>query len=124
MAMSGKNQTLKEIYEKQIEFQNEVINNVGYNIPNSEELKSIPCDNIPIASYHVQAMAEEFGELVKSDKRWKNYRNSHYDKANKLVEISDCFITLMNIAIFSGFSSDEFEKALQGKIKKNFERIK
>ena len=122
MKMSGKtmNKTFKEFYESQMAFQELVIEKYGYA---NEEITSIPCDNIYAASYHIQAMAEEFGELVKSDKRWKNLRNEHYDKENKLEELSDCFITLMNIAMFSGISADEMAKSLDEKIKVNMKRI-
>lgn len=112
--------TFKEFYESQMAFQELVIEKYGYA---NEEITSIPCDNIYAASYHIQAMAEEFGELVKSDKRWKNLRNEHYDKENKLEELSDCFITLMNIAMFSGISADEMAKSLDEKIKVNMKRI-
>ena len=70
------------------------------------------------------ALMEETGELVKSDKRWKNYRNTHYDKSNKLEELSDCFITLFNIAMYSGISSEELELALTKKMDENIERIR
>lgn len=112
--------TFKEFYESQMAFQELVIEKYGYA---NEEITSIPCDNIYATSYHIQAMAEEFGELVKSDKRWKNLRNEHYDKENKLEELSDCFITLMNIAMFSGISADEFVDSLNKKMKENAERL-
>lgn len=112
--------TFKEFYESQMAFQELVIEKYGYA---NEEITYIPCDNIYAASYHIQAMAEEFGELVKSDKRWKNLRNEHYDKENKLEELSDCFITLMNIAMFSGISADELVDSLNKKMKENAERL-
>lgn len=114
------NKTLKDFYEAQIKFQEIINKKYGYA---NESITNIPCDNIYAASYHIQAMAEEFGELVKSDKRWKNLRNSHYDKENKLEELSDCFITLMNIAMFSDITADELVDSLNKKMKENAERL-
>ena len=114
------NNSFVDLYYQQIKFQQEVIKNIGYNA----DVKQIPEDNIKIAKYHMLAMMEEVGELVKSDKRWKNYRNKHFDKENKLEELSDCFITLFNIAMFSGISAQELEDALVAKIERNKKRIR
>lgn len=108
-----------DFYNDQIAFQNEVVEKIGYGI----EVKSIPEDNVEIAKYHMLALIEETGELVKSDKRWKNYRNKHFDKANKLEELSDCFITLFNVAMFSGISAEELELSLSNKMAENAKRI-
>ena len=70
----------------------------------------------------LKMMLEEIGELVKSDKRWKNFRNNKFDRDNKLEELCDCFITLMNITMFSGFSCEEVEEAVANKIDENYER--
>lgn len=109
-----------DFYNDQIAFQNEVIEKAGYGI----EVKSIPEDNIEVAKYHMLALMEETGELIKSDKRWKNYRNKHFDKANKLEELSDCFITLFNVAMFSGISAEELEFSLSNKMAENAKRIR
>ena len=68
-------------------------------------------------------MVEELGEVVKADKRWKTHRNERYLVEEKLDEIADVFITAMNIAIHSGFSSDDIEKAIMDKIQTNYERL-
>lgn len=114
------NKSFADFYNDQIAFQNEVIEKVGYGI----EVKSIPEDNIEVAKYHMLALMEETGELIKSDKRWKNYRNKHFDKANKLEELSDCFITLFNVAMYSGISAEELELALTKKMDENTKRIR
>ena len=118
--MNGKNKTLEECYDEQVKFQKEVAKKYGYNV----DVKNIPEDNIEVAKYHMLALLEEAGELVKSDKRWKNYRNTHYDKQNKLEELSDCIITLFNVAMFSGISGKELAEALETKMNENYNRIR
>lgn len=116
--------SLMGFYNTQMNFQMNVINKYGYEGVSSEDIKSLPIDNVSIAKYHMLALMEEVGELVKSDKRWKNFRNTHYDKDNKLEEISDCFITLLNICLYSGISSEELADAIVKKMMHNDERIK
>ena len=118
--MNGKNKTLEECYDEQVKFQKEVAKKYGYNV----DVKNIPEDNIEVAKYHMLALLEEAGELVKSDKRWKNYRNTYYDKQNKLEELSDCIITLFNVAMFSGISGKELAEALETKMNENYNRIR
>ena len=118
--MNGKNKTLEECYDEQVKFQKEVVKKYGYNV----DVKNIPEDNIEVAKYHMLALLEEAGELVKSDKRWKNYRNNYYDKQNKLEELSDCIITLFNVAMFSGISGKELAEALETKMNENYNRIR
>ena len=120
MKTNGKNKTLEECYDEQVKFQKEVAKKYGYNV----DVKNIPEDNIEVAKYHMLALLEEAGELVKSDKRWKNYRNTYYDKQNKLDELSDCIITLFNVAMFSGISGKELAEALETKMNENYNRIR
>lgn len=112
--MSGNNKiSFDEIYKKQIKFQKRIT-----------KQNELPKDSLKDFSYHVQAIVEELGEVMRADKRWKNFRNDTYDPLNKLEEICDVYITLLNIAIFSGFTSEELSKAILSKITKNDERIK
>ena len=115
--------SMKSLYYTQMNFQKKVISKYGYKDKSSEDILELPVDDVEIAQYHLTAMSEEFGELIKSDKRWKNYRNSHYDKSNKLEELADCFITLTNIALFSGITYDELTNAIFEKIDQNTKRI-
>lgn len=108
-------------YNKQLDFQKKVAAIYGYK--NLKQEEKLPTDNVDVASYHMLALLEEAGELVKSDKRWKNFRNQHYDKKNKLEEVADCIITLFNICIFSGVSAEELESALFNKMQENDGRI-
>ena len=74
-------------------------------------------------SYHVQQLMSEIGEVLDADKRWKNFRNQKYDENAKLEEIADCFIVLMNIAMFSGFDGNRLYDAIEKKINEVSERI-
>lgn len=109
-----------DFFNDQVTFQKEVNEKFGYNA----KVENIPEDNVEVAKYHMLALMEETGELAKSDKRWKNYRNTHYDKSNKLEELSDCFITLFNVAMYSGISAEELELALTKKMDENIKRIR
>lgn len=109
-----------DFFNEQVVFQKEVNERFGYGV----KIENIPEDNVEVAKYHILALMEETGELVKSDKRWKNYRNTHYDKSNKLEELSDCFITLFNVAMYSGISAEELELALIKKMDENTKRIR
>ena len=119
--MSNEQFGFNNLFNKQVEFQKLVCSKFGYE---GKTPDSIPCDNIDIAKYHLIALLEEGGELAKSDKRWKNFRNTHYDKENKVEELADCFITLCNIAMYSDISAQDFAEAIDKKITENYERIK
>lgn len=114
MTMSGKTNLTASFltsYNRQIRFQKEVTG------------AKCPGDNLHQFSYHIQAMVEELGEVMKADKRWKTHRNERYEPDEKLDEIADVFITAMNIAIHSGFTAEEIEHAIEHKISENFERL-
>lgn len=83
---------------------------------NNENIVNVPFDDVKISSYHIQQLISEIGEVLSADKRWKNFRNEKYDKENKLEEIADCFIVLMNISMFSGISYDMLLKKLNEKV--------
>lgn len=118
MKMNG---TSKSLYEMQTQFQQILVDNCMYG-GGREEIKPLPSDIKENFSYHIQAMVEELGELLREDKRWKNYRNDNYNRENKLNELCDCFITLMNISIFSGFTEEELKKSIKEKILVNTKR--
>ena len=109
--MTGNNNWFKAAYDNQIHFQEAITG------------ATCPGDNLNQFSYHIQAMVEELGEVMKADKRWKTHRNHRYEPAEKLDEIADVFITAMNIAIHSGFTAEEMEEAISNKIKENYERL-
>lgn len=82
----------------------------------TDACNKFPVDDPKLCSYHIQQLMSEIGEVLESDKRWKNFRNDKYDKAGKLEEIADCFIVMMNIAMFSGFGAHELYDAIASKI--------
>lgn len=87
------------------------------------EQKDLPTDDTKLMSYHVLQLMSEIGELLDSDKRWKNFRNAKFEKDEKLMELADCFIVLMNVAMFSGFSAEEMVQAIADKIETVRKRI-
>lgn len=111
--------TFEGIYKKQIEFQKKINELHPYEFP----IQNIPEDNIHICSYHIQQLISEIGEVLSADKRWKNFRNEKLDIENKKEEIADCFIVLMNIAIYSGMSAKDLESSICNKIDENFKRF-
>ena len=86
--------------------------------------QEVPCDKPRLVSYHIQQLISEIGEVLYADKRWKSFRNNKYDKNVKLEEIADCFIVLMNIAMFSGFSAEQILDAINTKLTIVKDRIK
>jgi NTP pyrophosphatase (non-canonical NTP hydrolase) len=103
----GSTPPLSTLFEAQSAFQKKV---TGIDLPQ---------DDVKWFQYHTNAMTEEMGELLKSDKRWKTHRNTNYDPMNKLEEIADVFITTMNIALFSGFCAADVSDAILKKILEN-----
>lgn len=99
---------LKQLFDLQEDFQKLVTGK-----------EEVIVDDVHWAQYHITAMSEELGEVLKADKRWKTHRNTNYDPANKLEEIADCFITIMNIAMFSGFNDIDIAGAIVLKIEEN-----
>ena len=81
-----------------------------------------PHDNPVKFEYHIAAMVEELGEVLKADKRWKTHRNTTFIAEEKLDEIADVFITAINLALWSGFNVDMVIRALNNKISENFKR--
>lgn len=106
--------TFEDMYQTQMENQSLLINHGKYD---GVDKMQLPVDNVSLSSYHVQQLISEIGEVLAADKRWKNIRNDKYDRDNKLEEIADCFIVLMNIAIFSGMRADDVEKAIAEKLR-------
>lgn len=123
--MSGKMNKIafEDLYKSQMENQNELLSKGSYDKFTSEKIESVPYDDPRLCSYHVQQLVSEIGEVLESDKRWKNYRNDKFDKEGKLDEIADCFIVTMNVAMYSGFSGEEVAEAIERKIEEVKRRI-
>ena len=100
----------KSLYESQLEYQKMITG------------ETLPRDCLKYFCYHIQAMVEELGEVMKADKRWKTHRNIRYVPQEKLDELADVFITAINLAIFSGISEEELYNGIQSKINENNQR--
>lgn len=110
--MNGKS-SLENLFQAQVEFQKLVTDEYV-----------LPQDNPKWYSYHMLAMVEELGEILKADKRWKTHRNTRFEPEEKLDEIADVFITIMNICIFSNVDSETLMQAVSNKINSNIEKLK
>jgi len=103
--------SLYDLYQSQIAFQQSIVH-----LP-------LPLDSCALFQYHMTAMTEELGEVLKADKRWKTHRNKHFDPDEKLEELADVFITTMNLCIFSGLSANDLAVAVENKINQNFKKL-
>lgn len=117
--MSLSTESLSTLFKKQINNQSEMIKRGMYDqyvdwITKNE--RQLPVDHPLLASYHIQQLISEIGEVLEADKRWKNIRNVKYNKEDKLDEIADCFIVLMNITMYSGFDSKQLYYAINNKL--------
>ena len=84
----------------------------------------MPVDSPTMFSYQLQGEVSELGEVLEADKRWKNMRNGHYDRDQKLEELADCLIYLMNMCMWSGYSFSEVERAVAHKVQTVRDRIR
>lgn len=118
LKLDEKELTLENIFNHQMLYQHMVLTKI------KDETTTLPTDNVEWFSYHIQAMVEELGEVMKADKRWKTHRNESYNKDEKKDELADVFITFINLCLFSGFSVEEIKQAIFKKIEENFIRLK
>lgn len=118
-----KSKTFKELYDYQIENQNILFRKKCYEGFKGHGTNAAPAEDISLFSFHIQQLMSEIGEVLSSDKRWKNIRNSEFDCKNKLEEIADCFMVLMNVAMFSGFEAKDVEDAIANKMQKVRQRF-
>ena len=109
------NDSLSSLFEKQYENQAMLIQSGKYDCFTNKR-GMLPSDDPKLCSYHIQQLVSEIGEILEADKRWKSFRNDKYDKPAKADEIADCFIVLMNVAMFSGMTSEELYEAVNSKI--------
>ena len=115
--------TFRDLFDKQKLNQRIMLNAGMYDMFKSESTDKIPVDDVKLMSYHIQQLMSEIGEVLDADKRWKNFRNQKYDENAKLNEIVDCFIVLMNVAMFSGFNGHDIAVAIDKKLDEVYERI-
>lgn len=112
-----------DLFELQKENQQKMLSSGKYLEFKSPGTSYVPVDDIKLMSYHIQQLMSEIGEVLDADKRWKNFRNRKYDKDAKLEEIADCFIVLMNVAMFSGFDGAQVADAIAKKALEVYERL-
>ena len=98
------------MFDRQVDIQTQMVDNGMYD--GIDKFESVPHDIPQLASYHIQQLVSEIGEVLEADKRWKNFRNEKYDREAKLEELADCYIVLMNISMFSGFNASEVYDAI------------
>lgn len=117
--MSGKTTnavTLQQLFNTQLVTQDKLISKGVYDRYKDERTVTVPVDDVGLASYHIQQLMSEIGEVLDADKRWKSHRNDKCDKQAKLEELADCFVVLMNVAMFSGFDGNDLAKAVEQKL--------
>lgn len=109
---------LAQLFERQKKNQEHMLRSGMYNDFTDvlTRTKDLPLDFPPLCSYHIQQLVSEIGEVLDADKRWKNFRNTKYEPDAKLEEIADCFIVLMNVAMFSGFTGEQVTEAIDQKL--------
>lgn len=84
----------------------------------------VPIDAPSQMSEHLLGLLTEAGEVLHADERWKtNGRCHYYDREEKVEELADCFIYLINACIYSDVTSFEIMNAIRDKITKNIERL-
>lgn len=115
--------TLQDLFNRQMVNQFKMLQDGMYDAFKYESTATIPVDDVRLMSYHIQQLMSEIGEVLDADKRWKNFRNQKYDEGAKLEEIADCFIVLMNVAMFSGFDGSQLVDVIEEKLNKVSERI-
>lgn len=115
--------TLQDLFNVQKANQSKMLQDGMYDMFKSESTHSIPVDDVKLMSYHIQQLMSEIGEVLDADKRWKNFRNQKYNENAKLEEIADCFIVMMNIAMFSGFDGFQLADAIEKKLNEVSKRI-
>lgn len=118
------NKTLIELFDIQASNQREMLKSGMYACQVGGHIDvELPMDSVSLCSYHVQQLVSEIGEILDADKRWKSHRNVEYESDKKLEEIADCFIVMMNIAMFSGFDGKDITKAISDKLEVVAKRI-
>ncbi len=116
--MSKPDFSFVELFKKQIENQKRMFAKGMYEGFKEETTdgSELPINDIKLMSYHTLQLMSEIGELLDSDKRWKNFRNAKFDNKEKKKELADCFIVLINMAMFSGYTPEEIFNAIDEKI--------
>lgn len=106
--------TLQAMFDKQIALQSMACNAI------------VPKDDPDSFYLHATACIVELSEAIQCDNRWKHMlggkRKERVDSNAKLEELVDAMHFLINSALYSGFTCQEFAKAFFDKGKVNVER--
>lgn len=87
--------------------------------------ENVPFDDPIMMKQHILGLVGEIGEVLQADQRWKdNSRNEYYNREEKMMEIADCLIYLINVCLYSGINASELYISTVNKINKNFKRFK
>lgn len=87
--------------------------------------ENVPFDDPIMMKQHILGLVGEIGEVLQADQRWKdNGRNEYYNREEKMMEIADCLIYLINVCLYSGINASELYVSTVNKINKNFKRFK
>lgn len=105
---------LATLFEYQIATQRLIVDSGKYGA--LEKGAPLPSDNAEVCSYHYLHLSSEVGELMAADQRWKSHHQGAFDPEEKLEEMADVFIELMNVAIFSGISPELLQGAIAAKM--------
>lgn len=116
--------TFESLYEEQKLNQLAIAARGMYDNYRRTEITELPADDPGVMSYNVLHLVSEIGELLSADKRWKSLRKGEPQKTEKLDELADIYIFLLNIAYFSGFTCDELKEAVAAKIAKVTNRVR
>lgn len=117
------NITLQQLFVHQMVNQDDLLHKGAYDRFKADSTVTVPVDDVGLASYHVQQLMSEIGEVLDADKRWKSHRNEKFNKQEKLEELADCFIVLMNIAMYSGFDGRDMAEMIERKLNIVTDRI-
>ncbi len=87
---------------------------------------TLPCDIEDNFFYNVLLMFEEIGEILHTDRRYRReaYRaTNNYNEREKISELADLFLIILNLIIYSGYELDTFLDIVQRKQTENLKNF-
>lgn len=106
------NETMENIFKKQIELQK-----IAFN-------KELPNHEPELISYFALGLVGEVGEVLQADKTWKPFNKGIRDEWLTLEELADCWLFLINLTLAEGYDCREIKEMILDKQAIVFERIK
>ena len=83
----------------------------------------VPSDNPDKFMEQICLLGEEVGEVLQNDKRYRTVRDNKYDRDEKLKELADVYIVVMNLFMWSGFDAKTAADAINDRMQYNVDRI-